>query len=103
MDRPGISEHTDLAWLILGYLSCYPDAKDTVKGIQQWWLSSARAGLDIRKVQGALDDLEKAGWVLSTERRGTGVVYGLNAARRQKLQHILQPGAQGQATGPAES
>lgn len=102
MDRPGFCEHSDVAWLILGHLSCYPDARDTVEGIQHWWLGSLRGGLDVRKVQGALDDLVEAGWVLPRRRRGTGMVYGLNAARRQQLHHILQPHAQGQETAPAD-
>jgi hypothetical protein len=92
MDRPDFWGHTDVAWLILGYLWCYPDAKDTVEGIQQWWLGSMR-GMHSIKVQRALDDLVKAGWVVSTERRGTGIVYGLNAARRAKLPHFVKGSA----------
>jgi hypothetical protein len=103
MDRPGFREHTDIAWLILSYLSCFPDAKDTLNGIHHWWLGSVRAGADARTVQGALDDLVRAGWVISIERRGTGMVYGLNADRRQDLRHILPAAGHGQETGSVES
>ena len=98
MDRPGVA-HTDVAWFILGYLSCCPDAKDTVEGIQQWWLGSLQAGIDAKTVRGALEQLVKAGWLFSSERRGTGIVYGLNADRRQDLRHILRLQVQGQDTG----
>ena len=101
MDRPGFA-HTDVAWFILGYLSCCPDAKDTVEGIQQWWLGSLQAGIDAKTVRGALDELVKAGWVVPRKRRGTGMAYGLNAARRQQLHDILPPHAQGQETVPAD-
>ena len=102
MDRPGFAQ-TDVAWFILGYLSCCPDAKDTVEGIQQWWLGSLQAGIDARKVQGALRDLVTAGWVVSTERRGAGIVYGLNADRRRELRHILPGARHGQEAGSADS
>jgi hypothetical protein len=101
MDRPGVA-HTDVAWFILGYLSCCPDAKDTVEGVQQWWLGSL-AGIDAKTVRGALDELVKAGWLLSSERRGTGIVYGLNADRRQELRHILPEARHGQEAGSADS
>jgi hypothetical protein len=102
MDRPGFAQ-TDLAWIILGYLSCCPDAKDTVEGIQQWWLGSLQAGIDAKTVRGALDDLVKAGWLVSTERCGTGIVYGLNADRRQELRHILPGARYGQEAGSVDS
>jgi hypothetical protein len=103
MDRIRFLEHTDAAWLILRYLSSYPDAKDTVAGVQQWWMGGMQATLNTRKVQGALDELVKAGWLLSSERRGTGAVYRLNADRRQELWHILPAARHGQETGSVDS
>lgn len=103
MDRTGFLQHTDVAWLILGYLSSYPEAKDTVAGVQQWWIGGMQASMDARRVQGALDELVKAGWLLSNERRGTGIVYGLNADRRQELRLMLPTHPHGQDTGSADS
>lgn len=103
MDRPALFAHTDAAWLILAYLSHHPDAKDTVDGIQQWWVGSLRSGIDARRVQGALEDLVTAGWLVSTDRLVTGIVYGLNAARRQELRHMLAALGHGQDTGSVES
>ena len=103
MDGPAFSEHTDAAWLILGYLSHYPDAKDTFEGVHQWWLGSLQARIDARRVRRALDDLAKAGWLVSTDRRGIGLVYGLNADRRQELRRILPDARHGHETGSVDS
>jgi hypothetical protein len=103
MDRPSSLEHRNIAWLILAYLSCSPDAKDTAEGVQKWWMSGMQASMDAKRVQGALDELVKAGWLISSERRGTGIVYGLNADRRQELRLILPPHPQGQETGSVDS
>jgi hypothetical protein len=100
MDRPELCQHRDVAWLILGYLSRFPDSKDTIEGVQQWWLGSMQVGMDARKVQGALDDLVKAGWVISRECRASGAVYGLNEDRRQQL---LQINIHGHETGSVGS
>jgi hypothetical protein len=103
MDKPGLLEHRDIAWLILGYLSRCPDAKDTVEGVQQWWMTGLQGSTHARRVQGALDELVKAGWLLSSELRGTGIVYGLNADRRQELRLIVSPRRHGQETGSLDS
>jgi len=103
MDRPGLLAHTDAAWLILTYLSHYPDAKDTIDGIQQWWVGTLRPDIGARRVQGALEHLVTAGWLVSSERRGTGIIYGLNADRRQEFQHILPALRHGQETGSVDS
>ena len=103
MDRPGLSKQADIAWLILAYLWHCPDAKDTVEGVHQWWLGRLQTRIDARGVRKALHNLEKAGWVISSERRGTGMVYGLNADRRHELRHILPGARYGQEAGSVDS
>jgi len=84
-------DHSDaVAWLILGYLCSYPDAKDTVDGVEKWWLNDMDISMDARTVQNSLDHLVKLGWLVSRERQGSGVVYGLNEDRREKLLQFLQ-------------
>jgi hypothetical protein len=90
MDRPDVSKQTEIAWLILGYLSCYPDAKDTVEGIEHWWLNGIGVNLDSRTVQRSLDHLVKLGWLITSTRQGMGAVYGLNRSRRATLQEMLE-------------
>jgi hypothetical protein len=93
MGRPALSEHTiAVSWLILGYLSSNPDAKDTVSGVEKWWLSGMEFCLDPKTVQSSLDHLVKLGWLVCSKRQGTGTVYGLNKDHREKLQQTLQCG-----------
>jgi hypothetical protein len=89
MDRPaGFDRNSSdvVAWLILGYLCAHPDAKDTADGVEKWWLKD----MDARTVQGSLDRLVKWGWLLSSQRQGTGVVYGLNKERRETLRKMFE-------------
>ena len=91
MDRPAFFEHNDaLAWLILGYLSSHPDAKDTVDGVEKWWLNAMEIDMDSRTVRGSLDHLVKLGWLVSYQRQGSGVVYGLNRDRWETLRNFLE-------------
>lgn len=84
-------ENNDVvAWLILGYLCSHPDAKDTADGVEKWWLNGMEIKMDARTVQGSLDYLVNLGWLVSSERQGTGMVYGLNGDRRDKLRQLLQ-------------
>ena len=95
MDRPAFFEHNDaLAWLILGYLSSHPDAKDTVDGVEKWWLNAMDINMDARTVRASLDHLVKLGWLVSYQRQGSGVVYGLNRDRREKLRKFLEDTAE---------
>jgi len=84
-------EHNDVvAWLILGYLCSHPDAKDTADGVEKWWLNGMEIRMDARSVQASLDQLVRLGWLISSERQGTGTVYGLNGDRRDKLRQFLK-------------
>ena len=91
MERPAPFEHNDVvARLILGYLYSNPDAKDTVDGIEKWWLRGVKILTNTTTVRDSLDDLVKSGWLVSNERLGTGIVYGLNKNRRETLQQLFQ-------------
>jgi len=96
MSGPALFERNDfenndvVAWLILGYLCSHPDAKDTADGVEKWWLNGMEISMDARSVQGSLDYLVRMGWLVSSQRQGTGMVYGLNADRRDKLRKFLQ-------------
>ncbi|HKY71784.1 MAG TPA: hypothetical protein VJL88_07675 [Nitrospira sp.] len=78
------------AWLILGYLCSHPDAKDTAEGVEKWWLNGEGTHVESKVVRAALAYLVKLGWLVSTERKGSGMVYGLNGDRRKKLRQFLE-------------
>ena len=91
MNRPAFLEHNDaVAWLILGYLCSHPDAKDTAEGVEKWWLNGQEINVNASVVRGSLDYLVRLGWLVSSERQGSGMVYGLNGERRNKLRQFLQ-------------
>lgn len=96
MSRPAFSEQTDLvSWLILAYVYLNPDAKDTVDGVEQWWLNGAEASMDSKAVGDALDRLVKLGWLVCCTRPGTGAVYGLNRDRQATLGMMLERASEG--------
>lgn len=91
MSGPAWVEHNDVVvWLILGYLCSNPDAKDTAEGVEKWWLNGKGIDVDAKIVEHSLDYLVKLGWMVSSERLGSGMVYGLNGDRRNKLRQFLE-------------
>jgi len=90
MNRPAFEHNDVVAWVILGYLFSHPDAKDTAEGVEKWWLNGQEINVNARVVRGSLDYLVRLGWLVSSERQGSGMVYGLNGERRNKLRQFLQ-------------
>lgn len=64
---------------ILQYVLQHPDAKDTLDGIRQFWLSSRVTHLGRDSVQEALDYLaEEKGWLIKRVIRTSIALYGLD-------------------------
>jgi hypothetical protein len=75
---------------ILRYLVRHPDAKDTVDGIMQWWLSGAYLGLREDELTAALDELARKGWLTVATHGASATVYGLNRPRLDEVLHWLE-------------
>jgi hypothetical protein len=91
MNRPDFSEDNNVvAWLILGYLCSYPDAKDTAEGIGKWWLRGKGIDADTDVLRGSLAYLVKRGWLTATEGSAGLSLYGLNKNRQDALRQFLQ-------------
>jgi hypothetical protein len=91
MDGPDTwKENNIVAWVILGYLCSYPDAKDTEGGVRKWWLGSEGIDVDTDVVRDSLDYLVKWGWLTSTGGYAGLAVYGLNKSRHYALRGFLQ-------------
>jgi hypothetical protein len=92
MRRPDFSHHNNvMAWLILGYLCSYPDAKDTAEGIGKWWLSAEGVETDVEAVRASLDFLVERRWLMISMAEHSGSrTYGLNQERKTVLQKFLQ-------------
>ena len=57
------SEVRDVICTLMEYLIDNPDAKDTVEGIERWWLGGITPGPCHGSVERALDALVDGGWV----------------------------------------
>jgi hypothetical protein len=64
-----------LAKEIAGYLSSHSNAADTVEGITNWWLTSAKGQANQSQVQKALDYLVASGRVEKKEVGKGALVY----------------------------
>lgn len=76
---------------ILLYVVANPDAKDTLDGIQEFWLSRSPVRHGKNEVREALDYLtEKKRW-LSKNKAGAAVtLYGLNKPHLPEIKKFLQ-------------
>jgi hypothetical protein len=91
MDRAEFFEDNDVvAWLILGYLCSYPDAKDTAEGVANWWLGGEGIDVEAAVIRGSLDYLVRLGWLRATRLSAGITVYGLNQSRRGHLQCFME-------------
>lgn len=91
MSRPDLHQGNNVAaWLVLGYLCSYPDAKDTADGVAEWWLRDQGIEVDKEMVCVALDYLVKQRWMVSTAGHSGSQIYGLNPERKTVLQQFLQ-------------
>ena len=65
----------EIAHAILRYRETYPEAKDTLKGIAQWWLWLELTESRLREVQRAVALLVSKGIILETRRAGVPSYY----------------------------
>ena len=92
MERPAHPiTSTRVACLLLGYLSAYPDARDTAEGIAQWWLRAHAVNAHETTVREALKELVASGWLIAKESRSRPRLYSLNVARKSDLQRSYSP------------
>lgn len=91
MNKPDfLQDNNVVAWLILGYLCSYPDAKDTAEGIERWWLRGEGIDAATNVVRGSLAYLVKREWLTATEGSAGRTLYGLNQNRQYALRQFLQ-------------
>jgi hypothetical protein len=80
-----------VVWLLLGYLYSHPSAKDTARGIENWWLRAHGANVDRQGVLEALNELVVRDWLIRRESVSGQHIYSLNLARRTELQQLFEP------------
>jgi hypothetical protein len=88
-DEAAATRVWELACAILRYLETYPEAKDTLEGIAQWWLWRELPEQLVGEVEQAVSLLVSRGLLLETRRGGIPPYYGLNPQRRQVIARLL--------------
>jgi hypothetical protein len=63
---------------ILDYLRKHPEACDTLEGITEWWLLEQRIKYELKRIEAAISNLVKQGWVLEIKRKNSRPHYCLN-------------------------
>ena len=80
----------DLIIAILRYVVRHPRAKDTIKGIEKWWLSgSARQGGKL-STEEALHLLVTQGWLIARRSPQSETIYSLNEDRVTEITTFLK-------------
>jgi hypothetical protein len=76
---------------IMSYWVERPDAKDTIEGIQKWWLLQKNVPQRSRiDVQRALDYLTSKGWLIKREIAASTDLYGINPTRMDEIKKFLR-------------
>jgi hypothetical protein len=75
---------------ILSYLVDHPDAKDTIQGILQWWLSHGGTPWRQEEVQAALDGLVARGWLTHRHTPSCQMLYGMNIDTLEEIREFLR-------------
>jgi hypothetical protein len=73
---------------ILQYVLAHRDARDTVEGIEQWWLPQARA-YSVADVEAALQDLARQHLIRVWETGAAEPVYGRGAGDLRSIEEYL--------------
>jgi hypothetical protein len=87
-EKPYTTEERKTARAILRYLVKHPDAKDTLRGIDQWWLEGEKAKR--ADVERALSLLVSRGVVVESRRKGLAPYYQLRPKRRAAALKVLR-------------
>jgi hypothetical protein len=73
---------------VLRYLLANPDARDSIEGIEQWWLPRSRT-YKIADVSAALNHLANRSLIRVWESASAKSVYGLGAADPAAIEDYL--------------
>ena len=63
---------------ILRYLVVHPRAKDTIDGIEKWWLPKSTSREKRRRIEETLNWLAAKGWLIARSSPQSETIYSLN-------------------------
>lgn len=88
--NPYTNEKSQIVCEILSYLVKNPHAKDTLKGIVEWWLLEQTIERETAKVKEALAELIAKGLVLERKRKDSQTYYQINRRKYKKILALLK-------------
>jgi hypothetical protein len=80
----------EIAREILRYLHLYPEAKDTLDGIAQWWLRREPSPQVLQDVERAVIWMLGHGVLLESRRPGVPPYYRLQLQQRETITKFLK-------------
>ena len=80
----------DMLVEILRYVVAHPRAKDTISGIEQWWLSKNISLEEKRRLERSLDFLVSKGWLNARCLAESGTIYSLNTECLVQINEFLE-------------
>jgi len=75
---------------ILRYLVTHPSAKDTINGIEKWWLSKNIGREGKRQITESLNLLVAKGWLIARRSPQSETVYSLNESSLSEIKNYLE-------------
>ena len=77
---------------ILRYVVAHPGAKDTISGIEKWWLSGSLSREGKRKIEESLNLLVSKGWLIGRRSPQSETIYSLNGKSLPEINDFLDEG-----------
>jgi hypothetical protein len=89
MDEP---PHDEFVLEILRYVVAHPTAKDTIRGIEKWWLSKSISREARIKMEQHLNLLVAKGWLIGRGSPQSETIYSLNEKGLSEINEFLAQG-----------
>ena len=75
---------------ILRYLLAHPRAKDTIDGIEKWWLPKSTSPEKKRRIEETLNWLATKGWLIARSSPQSETIYSLNENSLDEIRAFLE-------------
>jgi hypothetical protein len=79
----------DLITELLRYVVAHPNAKDTIDGIEKWWLPKSTKREGKRRLEEALNLLAAKGWLNARSSPQSETIYSLNENNLEEINAFL--------------
>lgn len=79
----------ELARRILRYVEKHPQAKDTMKGIAEWWLLQDKITESVEQVSKTITWLVTNDYLVEKQVTGSGALYEINPHKHDAMMNLL--------------